>query len=102
MGDYIDRQKFREIMITWRDAFVDVDDEEDCSLMEDVITELDAQTHADVKDAVYGHWEPGYYDEYGNYVRDCSKCHKPNKGLSPYCPNCGADMRGEMDETNLV
>ena len=29
---------------------------------------------------------------------ECSVCHIETCGDSPYCPNCGADMRGEDDE----
>lgn len=42
--DLIDRAEFRKILVSWRDASADVDDEEGCGLLEDVITELDAQT----------------------------------------------------------
>lgn len=59
------------------------------------------------RDAVkHGQWIPLEYDGYadGNPVWDlweCSECQEEHSGdedtLTPYCPNCGADMRGEED-----
>jgi Leu/Phe-tRNA-protein transferase len=33
--------------------------------------------------------------EYGSILHKCSKCHKYNDWESDFCPNCGADMRGD-------
>lgn len=46
MAEYIDREALREILENWRDAHADVDDEEGCGLLEDVIWEVDAQPAA--------------------------------------------------------
>ena len=32
------------------------------------------------------------------YYPYCSKCHFRPHEMTNYCPNCGADMRGEQDE----
>ncbi len=45
-----------------------------------------------------GHWidhphEAGANWEYSMY--ECSECHKLEEYDSDFCPNCGADMRGE-------
>lgn len=54
-----------------------------------------------------GHWEPIGYDGYadGSPVIDeweCSECREEHYGdsdtLTPFCPNCGADMRAESEE----
>lgn len=58
---------------------------------------------ADVVGAVHGEWIK--MDKRGNNVR-CSKCGNTlnlrgvnaGRGDANYCPNCGADMRGETDE----
>ena len=42
-----------------------------------------------------GEWSVGYYNYEGVYVRDCSYCGYAHDGLSPYCPSCGAKMKGE-------
>lgn len=41
-----------------------------------------------------GEWSVGYYNYEGVYVRDCSYCGYAHDGLSPYCPSCGAKMKG--------
>jgi hypothetical protein len=57
---------------------------------------------ADVRPVVRGKWEPS--EKYKGYV-SCSICHdcyvEPEwvtKLKWGFCPNCGADMRGEADE----
>lgn len=30
---------------------------------------------------------------------ECSACHEWERKTSDFCPNCGADMRGESDES---
>lgn len=52
MAEYIDREALRKILENWRDAHADVDDEEGCGLLEDVIREVDAQPAADVAPVV--------------------------------------------------
>lgn len=52
MDEYIDREALRKILENWRDAHADVDDEQGCGLLEDVIWEVDAQPAADVDSVV--------------------------------------------------
>ena len=52
MAEYIDREALRKVLENWRDAHADVDDEQGCGLLEDVIWEVDAQPAADVAPAV--------------------------------------------------
>ena len=52
MAEYIDREALRKVLENWRDAHADVDDEQGCGLIEDVIWEVDAQTAADVAPVV--------------------------------------------------
>lgn len=52
MAEYIDREALRKVLENWRDAHVDVDDEQGCGLLEDVIWEVDAQPAADVAPVV--------------------------------------------------
>ena len=35
----------------------------------------------------------------GTYKYQCSECEKLSRAMYDFCPNCGADMRGESDET---
>ena len=39
-----------------------------------------------------GKWEKVYY---GNRPNRCSECRQKNNYRTNFCPNCGADMRGE-------
>ena len=55
-------------------------------------------TAADVAPVVHGRWEPYTYISCGfkksdGFVATC--CTRWNKIRERYCPNCGADMRGE-------
>ena len=46
----------------------------------------------------YGRWMCGDYYDIGDV---CSECDWDSGMVNPtlrYCPNCGADMRGESDE----
>ena len=36
-----------------------------------------------------------------NYKAMCSECHVWSPVMGNYCPNCGADMRGEDDESTI-
>lgn len=53
MAEYIDREALRKVLENWRDAHADVDDEQGCGLLEDVIWEVDAQPAADVAPVVH-------------------------------------------------
>lgn len=55
--------------------------------------ELDCAPTADVRKNVRGEWlhiSDGYCD-----VLKCSQCGKTTDSQSNFCPNCGADMRGD-------
>ena len=65
-----------------------------------------AMPTADVAPVVHGRWEAQKYWKYENkhsiqyHTNRCSLCHcdVSSRLLYNYCPNCGADMRGEQDE----
>ena len=47
-------------------------------------------------DKMRGEWEsPGYYNNDGHFVHDCSKCGAPSNDEYPFCPACGAPMTDE-------
>ena len=66
----------------------------------------DTVTTGKIEPAKCGHWIDDYREEsltYGfAYLANCSECgyqintHK-EKGYLNFCPNCGADMRGDED-----
>lgn len=49
----------------------------------------------------HGEWIelPNGWDGIDEYLRfECSECHREVFSNFPYCPYCGADMRGEINE----
>lgn len=49
---YYGMEALRKVLENWRDAHADVDDEQGCGLLEDVIWEVSAQPAADVAPVV--------------------------------------------------
>lgn len=104
MAEYIDREALRKVLENWRDAHADVDDEQGCGLLEDVIWEVDAQPAADVAPVVHGRWEPCFDKNckcrwgFGK----CSNCGQEYYAHAinyyKYCPNCGAKMDGRGEK----
>lgn len=82
MSDYIGRQEALEIVKHTSGDYATA------------FCEIRKLPAADVRPVVRGKWEHGYYDWNGEFVMDCSACSWPNKELSDFCPNCGADVRG--------
>lgn len=74
----------------------------------EIMTEVQYMPSADVVERKRGEWvqvichvefEDGFVDR---LYECCSRCHKPNgRRTSDFCPNCGADMRGESDANDL-
>lgn len=93
MAEYIDREALRKVLENWRDAHADVDDEQGCGLLEDVIWEVDAQPAADVVPVVHGRWVP-FHSEAAGDIQYCSACEIGFDAKTDYCPNCGAKMDG--------
>ena len=52
---------------------------------------------ADVVEVKHGEWVGGKFNDYsGEYEEQCSNCKKYSREYArPYCPNCGANMRGD-------
>lgn len=58
---------------------------------------IDTIPAADVQPMVRGAWRYCGADRW-NDAYECSCCGKISINDSCFCPNCGADMRGEKDE----
>lgn len=58
---------------------------------------IDIQPTVDVRENVKGEWEVIDYAEPRRY--GCSICRIFVWHPTNYCPNCGADMRGEEDDS---
>lgn len=95
MSDYISRQAAIEAVdectkLKITDDFYTVYTED----MKDMITDIPA---ADVRENVRGEWLPDCeYDGEDEWCfNQCSLCNYQSDEQYNYCPNCGADMRGE-------
>ena len=91
MSRYIDADAFEMFGYTRPTGKYDFDDG-----VEFVLEEIDKQPTADVRENVHGEWiEQGLSPYEG--IRRCSVCEKVYdiREQFNFCPNCGADMRGE-------
>ena len=67
---------------------------------------LKSEPTADVRPNVRGEWKDGWrsgWDGVRHWYRYCNQCGYERDDDDPvhdsyFCPNCGADMRGEQDE----
>ena len=58
---------------------------------------VELEPSADVRENVKGEWlHKKTTDDY-HVTGQCSNCHERRR-IDNFCPNCGADMRGEQDE----
>ena len=98
MKDYIEREQAITVFKTFYGKSLRV-----------VLDALREEHAADVRPVVRGKWHSRFYDRestksYDCEMHVCSECgsewsYDAETGVSEfnYCPNCGADMRGESD-----
>ena len=99
MSRYIDADKLKERIP--KDIHEDVFENcSNCELLDDeqVKELIDLQPTADVRENVRGEWIEVLIDTYGGghfTYSKCSVCQSEQIIDSNFCPNCGADMRGD-------
>ena len=59
-----------------------------------VISEISIDDAPTVEDRPKGRWQR-VVDKSNHYVWECSNCQWLQRFWTNYCPDCGADMRGE-------
>lgn len=108
-GDYISRQALKDNINSWYDLVNSFGQTNITLSHDDIIKKIDMQTAVELKSKP-GHWEETRYrsvDQTGETYDDgvgfrCSICANVFKVTSlnryNYCPNCGADMRGEEND----
>lgn len=100
MSRYIDKKQFREALISYTQTFNDKYTIQDPSKLFDylcgIANLLNRYPTADVRETVRGEWIT-CEDIDGKY-RFCSACRSYSAYKTDFCPNCGADMRGEENE----
>ena len=90
MSDLISREKVFDVISDWYDNESDI--ETLAFLISNIPTEEPRR----------GKWIP-QFDKWGDYVTTtegykCSECGEFDSMKDNFCPNCGADMRGEANE----
>ena len=76
-------------------------------------TQVDLIPTADVVEVKHGEWVDKFNNKYDNQVYVCSECGEKayikfvlnelgnttyTQALTPFCPTCGADMRGDKND----
>lgn len=61
---------------------------------EQMLAVLSSAVPADVRENVHGKWVL----EHLSQLWECTNCHEREIRTTDFCPNCGADMRGDKDE----
>lgn len=90
MNDYISRQDAINRFSPW--LSVKGYSEGEINMLKAVLYELSCMPSADVRENVKSTWH--HYE--GMY--SCNHCDDAFYDSSPFCPNCGADMRGKEHE----
>lgn len=93
-------QRYIDADALWMDIIHNMD------YCEDILEFIEAQPTADVRENVHSFWEDGYrscWDGTRKYFRQCHNCGYERdddyEDLDTlFCPNCGAEMKGESDE----
>ena len=96
MADYIDRDKAIKEVLEWATEL----NHPTMLVKEDAIGILKMMPSADVRENVRGEWIRGDAEKLQGAAR-CSACGGTcykGRHYFNFCPNCGADMRGESDE----
>lgn len=75
-----------------------------CGIME-VMSDISSIEAADVQPISHGRWENEYLDDDDVWWADCTNCNNDahsrfgKVSIYAYCPNCGARMDGEQNDT---
>ena len=100
MARYIDADMLKELI----DGGYDIDFSETPETKAELLNMIDYQDTADVRENVRGKW---MHDKDDVLVSGyCSCCGwtaiimETDVADMPFCPNCGADMRGDKHETD--
>ena len=68
----------------------------------DAMEAVEDMPAADVAPVVHGYWivheNADVFEGYEVPMFECSKCRAWKEDDSDFCPDCGADMRGEQDD----
>ena len=87
MAEYIEREALKDHLMSYAGMFTD--ELGFVVSLQAVLNGIDFQPAADVVEVKHGRW-----DLFGTHYC-CSECLIALRDKVPYCPNCGADMRGE-------
>lgn len=90
MSRYIDADRFEKwLSVKFSEGLIDL------KTAENVASVLEYAPTADVKEVVRGKW---IYDMNIGDEPYCSVCKTFQEKVSRFCPHCGADMRGDLND----
>lgn len=101
MSRYIDADSITEELRAWQEAMKKRGNETMAEDYEHCIDLIHQEPTADVRENVRGEWikpiSRGDVLSYGKAYYECDQCHKVAffGNEMNFCPNCGADMRGD-------
>ena len=80
-------------------SFADVAEMVGCLNVKEIVDKwcetLMSNEDVDVRENTHGKWNLQEINEDHEYEWVCSECKERNDVKTAFCPNCGADMRGE-------
>lgn len=97
MSRYIDADKLYDYLMAQANDAWNMKLPNVTQVLEDIADYVSVLDGADVRENVHGHWVKGEETYDGFMVHRCSECEwfgYDGTGVN-FCPNCGADMRGE-------
>ena len=101
MAEYIEREALIKNLCNRCDGWCD---NCDCDCLNctsehrcDPVVEISNTPAADVVEVRHEVWLHHRTDDNGIAIVKCSACNAKRYGRSLYCPNCGADMRGDKN-----
>lgn len=95
MAEYIEREALLE-RLEYSPLFSNIRDG-GFFIKDGVLDLVERQPIADVVEVRHGEWVYHSTDENDTIIFRCSECGRKQYGNSHYCPNCGADMRGDKN-----
>ena len=90
--ELIDKKPLIRHLVDWQmEQFAEVGHEREFNLLDLIIKGIENEPTVEAKEVVHGKWIP--YTISKLFSHTCSICHCDVEEKTPFCPNCGADMR---------
>lgn len=101
---YINPDMLRHLFEVWKEIEEKANNDKGAYCYNECINAIDKMPSTDVRENIHGEWIDGNRQTWnGTYwFIYCSECLHERKDCNhdndtPFCPNCGADMKGETE-----